>query len=158
MITIRRAVAGDIDDFKNVVVESVLESCKGHYTSAQLASLLAQYPGREVYEKWLDERLLLVAEDEGKIVGFAQYFPPDSSLEAVHVLPSYGKQGIGKTLVTRVEEIASTQGARKIILGASANAVGFYEKCGYARKEKSTFKCNDGNELDVVNFEKERIG
>lgn len=96
----------------------------------------------------------MVAEDEGKIIGFAQYFSPDSSIEAMHVLPSHAKQCVGKSLVELIEDIARKQGAMKITLGSSLNAVGFYEKCGYVRKECSTFKCNDGVELAVVNFEK----
>jgi hypothetical protein len=45
----------DIDKFKEVVVESVLELCKVHYTCEQMASLLAQYPHRDLY-KGVEER------------------------------------------------------------------------------------------------------
>ena len=155
MVTTRLARSEDIDDFKNVVVESIHELCKWHYAPEELESLLAQYPGRDLYEKWLHERVLVVAEVEGKIVGFAQYFPPNSSIEAVHVLPAYAKRGIGKMVVALIEEIARTQGAKRITLGSSLNAVGFYEQCGYSRKETGTFKCNNGVELDVVNYEKQ---
>ena len=154
MITVRKAISEDIDEFKKVVVESVLELCKDHYTQAQLKSLLAQYPGRELYEKWIDERVLVVAEDEGKIVGFAQYFPPNSSIEAVHVLPSHVKRCVGKALVELIEDLARNQGVEKITLGSSLNAIGFYTKCGYVEKESGTIKCNDGVELRVVFFEK----
>jgi GNAT superfamily N-acetyltransferase len=154
MLTTRRATFGDIDEFKNVVAESVLELCKDYYTPEQLKSLLAQYPGRNVYEKWIHERVLVVAESEGKIVGFAQYFPPNNSLEALHVLPSHAKRGIGKMLVRAIEKIARNLGAERILLDSSLNAVDFYVKCGYVRKESSTFKCNDRVKLDVVSFEK----
>ena len=110
MITARKAISEEFDDFKKVVVESVLELCKHHYTHAQLKSLLAQYPGRELYEKWIHERVLVVAEDDGKIVGFAQYFPPNSSIEAIHVLPSQVKRCVGKNLIGLIEDIARNQG------------------------------------------------
>ena len=118
----------------------------------------AQYPGRESYEKWNHERVLVVSEHENQIVGFAQYYPPNNSIEAVHVLPNFAKQGVGKKMVAKIEEIAKIQEACKIILGSSLNAVGFYEKCGYVRKENSQFKCNDGVLLEVVNYEKELCG
>jgi len=143
MIITRRAAPEDIDRFKTVVVQSVLELCRGHYTQAELKSLLAQYPGRELYEKWIRERVLVVAEDEGAIVGLA-----------VHVLPSHVKRHVGKRLVELIEDIARNQGAERITLGSSLNAVGFYAKCGYVKKEGSTFMCNDGVELGIVNFEK----
>jgi hypothetical protein len=38
------------------------------------------------------------------------------------------------------------------------NATGFYENCGYSRTGRGTFKCNDGVELGVVNYEKELEG
>jgi len=155
MIITRKANSTDIDGFKKVVNESVLELCKNHYTTDELQSLLAQYPNRQLYEMWLHERVLVVAEDDGKIIGFAQYFPPDGSLEAVHVLPAYVNMGVGKMVVELIEDIAKTQGAKKITLGSSLNAVGFYEKCGYSKKETGSFKCNNGVELGVINFEKQ---
>jgi GNAT superfamily N-acetyltransferase len=154
MITTRRATKEDIDEFKNVIIESVLELCKEFYTPKQLNSLLRQYPHRKLYEKWIEERVLVVAELEKQMIGFAQYYPPDNSIEAVHVLPGYVNQGVGKKLLQFVEDIARSQGAKKITLDSSLNAVGFYENCGYVRKDSSTFRCNDGVELNVVNFEK----
>jgi len=156
--TIRRAVVGDIDEFKDVVVKSVLELCKDYYSPEQLNSLLAQYPNRDIYQRWIHERVLVVAEHDGRIVGFAQYHPPDASIEAVHVLPRFGGQGIGKMLVQEIEAVAREQGAARITLGSSLNATDFYEKCGYGRKDSCMFRCNDGVELKVVNFEKSLRG
>ena len=70
MINVRKATAQDVDELKQVVRDSVLALCKDFYTHNQLESLLTQYPGREVYEKWLHERLLLVAvqgEDDSRV-------------------------------------------------------------------------------------------
>jgi len=100
----------------------------------------------------------VVAVYDGRIVGFAQYHPPDATIEAVHVLPRFGRQGIGKMLVQAIEVAARDQGATRITLGSSLNATDFYEKCGYTRKESCMFKCNDGVELRVVNFEKPLCG
>lgn len=155
MITIRKATSQDIDEFKSVIIASILELCKDCYTQKEIKSLLAQYPDRELYEKWILERVLVIAAHENNIVGFAQYYPPNNSIEAVHVLPNYAKQGVGKKMIEKIEEIAKAQKAGKIILGSSLNAVGFYEKCGYTRKDNSKFKCNDGVLLEVVNYEKE---
>jgi GNAT superfamily N-acetyltransferase len=155
MISVRRARARDIDAFKQIVTASVLELCKDDYTPMQLHSLLAQYPGRALYEKWLGERVLLIAEHGKKIVGFAQYLPANHYIEAMHVLPDYTRRGVGRQLVAAVEAIATVQGAKRISLGSSLNAVGFYEKCGYTRKANSRYRCSDGVVLDVVNFEKD---
>jgi GNAT superfamily N-acetyltransferase len=155
MINIRRAEEQDISYFKEVVEESILELCKNHYSEEQIDALLKQYPGPELYRKWISERVLLVAEKEGTIVGFAQFDPTTSSIEAVHVLPRCTYQGIGRMLVGKIENAAEELGILKITLGSSINADNFYAKCGYIRKYLVKFKCNNGVELDTVAYEKE---
>ena len=145
----------DIHSSKEVVRSSILELCKNHYSTNEMSSLLEQYPDKDIYKAWLDKRVLLVAEDDNQIVGFAQYHPANKSIEAVHVLPDHTNQGIGKNLIKKIEEIAKEQGARKISLGSSLNAEKFYEKCGYLRKEPGKYQCSNGVELDIVVYEKE---
>lgn len=45
--------------------------------------------------------------------------------------------GIGKKLVSYMEEKAKQNGATSMILQARENAVEFYKKCGYTVREKS---------------------
>jgi len=152
---IRSATKNDIESFKAVVKLSIMESCKEYYSHAEIKALLKQYPERSLYEKWLYERVLIVAVDDGDVVGFAQYNPNMSYIEAVHVLPKYFGEGVGRELVGAIERIASEMGAKVITLESSLNAVCFYDKCGYIKKGNSKFKCNSGIELKVVEYEKQ---
>ena len=102
MLQIRNATSDDVETFKEVVRTSVLGLCKDHYTPEELDSLLEQYPGRELYEKWINDRVLLVAESECGVIGFAQYNPSNTSIEAVHVTPKYTGAGIGGKLVSKI--------------------------------------------------------
>lgn len=154
MIEIRKAVKDDIEQFKEVAKTSIMEFCKDFYAPDQINALLGQFPEHDLYSKWIEERVLIVAESNGRIVGFAQYNPDISHIEAVHVLPSYAFNGVGKRLVNKIEEIATSQGATKINLGSSLNAMSFYEKCGYKRKESSKYLCKNGVELETVTYEK----
>jgi ribosomal protein S18 acetylase RimI-like enzyme len=154
MIVIRAATSGDIENFKNVIRTSILCLCKDHYTSEEISSLLKQYPENELYECWIKDRVLMVAENKNSIVGFSQYNPGMASIEAIHVLPGYAGRGIGRQLITKIEEIAITQATKKIILDSSLNAVRFYQQCGYKRMGDSNYICSDGVKLDVVKFEK----
>ncbi|MHB8258938.1 MAG: GNAT family N-acetyltransferase [Bacteroidia bacterium] len=54
---------------------------------------------------------------------------------AVH--PAYQQKGLGKLVLTYLEEVAQKNNRLKVILHARENALKFYEKCGYNRKEKS---------------------
>ena len=76
-------------------------------------------------------------------------------IEAVHVLPTCFYNGVGRQLVEQIENIVRSLGVNKITLESSLNAVDFYEKCGYTRKNSSKYKCNSGAELEVVRYEKE---
>ena len=155
MTHLRRATKDDIDSFKKVIRMSILELCKDFYSDEEISSLCAQYPAKGIYESWLGDRVMIVAEDANEIVGFAQFNPINSSIEALHVLPEYNNQGIGKALVKQIEEFAKNIGIQKITLGSSLNAQSFYEKCGYVRKDASKYQCKNGMGLDVVNYEKE---
>ncbi len=54
---------------------------------------------------------------------------------AVH--PDYRGKGLGKLIITYMEDIAQKNNRSKIILHARENAVKFYENCGYTVKETS---------------------
>ena len=153
-MNIRKATKDDIEPFKEVVRTSILEMCADYYSQEQLEALLGQFPASEVYEKWISDRLLLVAEENGSIVGFAQYSPNISLIEAVHVNPLSSKQGIGRELVKAIEGAALDLDKDKISLESSINAIKFYEKCGYRQIKASKYKCKNDVELDVVTFEK----
>jgi histone acetyltransferase (RNA polymerase elongator complex component) len=57
-------------------------------------------------------------------------------------------------LVNAIEKVAMSQGASKISLESSLNAVEFYKKCGYQRKQSSSYLCKGGVTLETVSFEK----
>jgi predicted N-acetyltransferase YhbS len=107
-----------------------------------------------VYTKWLNDRVLIVAIDESDIVGFAQFNPRLSSIEAVHVSPKHAGRGIGRALVNEVETKARSLGTCKITANSSLNAVAFYSKCGYLRRGPGKYRCKSGVELETVMFEK----
>ncbi len=155
MVVIRSARADDIDDFKEVVKSSITVLCKDYYSEEQIEGLLKQYPGPELYRRWLNERVLIVAEMDEKIIGFAQFDPARSGIEAVHVLPEYTYLGIGRNLVREIEKIAREKGVKKLVLDSSINADEFYSKCGYMKKGIGKVKCNNGVELDTISYEKE---
>ena len=154
MIRIRNATQDDIEPFKEVIKSSILVLCKDFYTPDQIKALLGQFPDFDLYAKWIDERVLIVAENNGVVIGFAQYTPELALIEAVHVEPSMARSGIGNMLVNAIEKVAMSQGASKISLESSLNAVEFYKKCGYQRKQSSSYLCKDGVTLETVSFEK----
>ena len=50
------------------------------------------------------------------------------------VKDSYKRKGIGSEIVTKLEEYASSKGAKKMVLNARENALSFYLSLGYSEK------------------------
>jgi putative acetyltransferase len=96
------------------------------YTPAQLHSLM------ERLEKGMNARhqSFVVAEVDGASVGFAA-LSSFSSINAVYIHPQWMRQGIGKRLVTALEEIALQQRCVKLTVVAAVTASGFYQSQGY---------------------------
>ena len=56
----------------------------------------------------------------------------EAQIRYMGVSPQHRRSGLGSKIVRRLEDIARTSGANKIVLNARAEAVKFYESLGYA--------------------------
>lgn len=57
-------------------------------------------------------------------------------IEDIVVDKSLNGKGIGKLLIEKLKQYAKEQGCYKIILDCRNEVVGFYEKCGFNKKEE----------------------
>jgi ribosomal protein S18 acetylase RimI-like enzyme len=113
-------------------------------------------------------RAVLVAEDDGTVVGYAMLAhgePSDADVRAVvrhlpttelskiYVLPSAHGAGVATELLDAALEVARSTGARGMWLGtnqANARAQRFYEKSGFERVGTKRFWVGDHWENDFV--------
>ncbi len=111
-----------------------------------------QEGGAERAQPFLQARLgrgdsrLLVATDEGKIVGFAQLYPTWSSismspawvLNDLYVDEEHRNGGVAAALLEAADEVARETGASRIELATARDnraAQALYEKHGYRRDD-----------------------
>lgn len=109
--------------------------------------------GVGVDRQLLAQGLYTVAESDSALSGCAAYsmgghawpfeFPPEHGRElalldqpiavirSVFVDPDYAARGVGRRLMSVVEEQAIAAGAASFFLIATLTAVAFYERCGY---------------------------
>jgi ribosomal protein S18 acetylase RimI-like enzyme len=76
----------------------------------------------------------VVRNGEGHVVGVGRVHMVDEEEAQVRFMgveETYRGQGVGRALLTFLEEAASRRGARRIVLNSRSNVVGFYEKLGY---------------------------
>ena len=108
-----------------------------------LASELPMAPqwGREAYQAALDteatpRRVVLIAENEGRIAGFALalLIPPQAELESMAVAAEFQRMGVARRLF---EELASELAAAKTnevlleVRASNVSALGFYRTLGF---------------------------
>jgi len=93
------------------------------------------FPRDETIRRWQSfEGQIVVAEQAGKIVGFAAF---DSvELHALYVLPAYQDQGIGRLLLQAAGAVAQLWVSKE-----NRAARRFYEMCGWSM---------DGDEVTLV--------
>jgi len=101
-------------------------------------------PDREAFERNYptlvdsDDELLLVAENEGGVVGYAlTVFSTllytnglSAQLQELVVDESKRQQGTGRALVKAVEDECAKRGAAQLVV-ATRRAAGFYDRLGY---------------------------
>ena len=57
-------------------------------------------------------------------------------VEDVAVRADMQRKGVGRAMMSAIDDIANTRGCYKIILDCGDHNIGFYEKCGYRLHEK----------------------
>lgn len=88
------------------------------------------------------DRVVLVAERDGRVLGFVSLHPHDRIPSASHVLelnglavdPATRRAGVARALVTAALDEACRRGARRVtlrVLAPNAPARGLYASCGF---------------------------
>ena len=75
----------------------------------------------------------VVAYDGENPVGAARFFEEHGGYHVgrVAVLPEYRGKGVGRFIMTEIENFAENSGVGELMLSAQTRAADFYLKCGY---------------------------
>jgi N-acetylglutamate synthase-like GNAT family acetyltransferase len=147
-ISVRRACPGDVDVLDTLHKASIRELCSSAYTGEQISDWISAIKPRgyllamEMYE-------FLVAV-RGAAVGLGIFNSSKAEITALYVSPAEAGSGVGRAILLEVEALARETGIQELRLKSTLNAVGFYEKMGYARIEQSAYVLPSGMELPFV--------
>lgn len=112
------------------------------------------------FKKYLEQAIkksnpnILVAEKEGKLIGFITYEKVDADyfdtniiehgdILELYVDPKYRKMGAGKKLMIEVEKFFKNKGVEYLSLQCSTfnkNALDFYKKYGFTNRQSLLYK------------------
>jgi predicted GNAT family N-acyltransferase len=77
------------------------------------------------------EHILVYYEEQPVGTGRVRWVDEFGKLERICILEPYRKFGLGKVIITALEEIAQERGATCVKLHGQTQAEGFYNKLGY---------------------------
>jgi GNAT superfamily N-acetyltransferase len=147
-IHIREGRESDFERLRAIAVEA-----KAHWGYDRvLVEEWAQ--GGDFEPESLRRRLVYVAEEDGRPVGWAALIPRGEVgwLEDLWVDPAWIGRGIGRALFEHVATEASQRGARRLEWEAEPNAQGFYRHMGAAFRRDSE-ETEWGRVLEVLGVE-----
>jgi ribosomal protein S18 acetylase RimI-like enzyme len=153
VVSVRPAVDGDRAAIFTVHLRAVRETCSRSYSAEQIDAW-AGVLSPDNYVAALQKRVMLVATDAASVVGFGQLDPDEGEVDAVYVQPERQGEGIGRMLLSALEGQARARGIRELELSATLNAVGFYERAGYARRRTVVHRMLTGVQLACVRMVK----
>lgn len=136
MLTIRPATINDAEQKGQIHYQTWIETYTGHINQAYLDRMK---PERSVEFARKYPENTLVAELDGKIVGFACYgksrdltYENHGEIIALYVLKGYQKLGIGRALMESCLEQLKVYPQHFLwVLKSNQKAIAFYEKMGF---------------------------
>lgn len=141
---IHGANLGDASSISDLVLRTLRESNAAFYPPDVLASVMANFSAEKIAARMAD-RLVLIAENADAIVGTASL--QKDWVRSVFVSPDRQGLGIGRRLMTRIEQVALDRRIRQLVVPSSINAENFYRKLGYLRLRDVL---NDGERIIMM--------
>jgi N-acetylglutamate synthase-like GNAT family acetyltransferase len=150
-MTIRRFRNDDAAAVSQLIVEN-LRTVNIRDYSEELMDALAKHKSPQSLQKLASDCDAFVAVEDGRILGVAMLYGDRVTNMFVHTQSQ--SSGIGRSLITHIEELAKNREISKLSVDSSTTALGFYIKCGYkvTRKVNKPF-CG----IDNIVFEMEKV-
>lgn len=150
-VRIRDAVPADADAIADVHAAAVRELGGDAYDEREVRAWLANvHPERYPIGETEAGIRVVVAERDGRLVGFGWVDCDPSGRDdstgeivAVYVTPDTVREGVGGTILDRLERVAREAGLETIVLVASKNAIDFYRQQGYEAIETVALEMAD---------------
>lgn len=124
-------------DISNIIIENLVEINSKDYGMDYIQKISRKFTTFEIKKNFPKRTKTLVALINNKVVGTAgidkSWYNDNSEywILSVFVDMEYQNKGIGKQLITKLEEYAKEIKAKKLIIPASIYASEFYHKLGY---------------------------
>lgn len=149
----RPATQADLADLWALRTRAVRASCASHYPPEVIDTWCAS-PAPESLPGLVAAGGALVAQEAGRMLGYAILDLDSGEVDAVFVEPSEQGRGIALQLLVALEAMALARGLTRLFLSASLNAVPFYQRAGFVPLREELYPHRSGIALRSVFMEK----
>jgi putative acetyltransferase len=136
-LALRPYLPADAPLLVEIFREAVAELTGDDYSEAQQEAWVSLADDDAMFAAKLAGQLTLVATLEGSPVGFAALEGKDK-IGMLYVHPAAAGQGAAAMLVDALEKLAGARGAQALHVDASDTAQGFFQKRGYAARQRNS--------------------
>lgn len=151
---VRRATYADIYAIARVH-EAAIRSTVAWYTARQIDSWAANIVP-EAYLPYIAASEFFVAvDDEQGVIGFASVDRNNCEVASMYVDPPHVRRGVGRRLMTTIEESAREANITRLEVTAAINALPFYRAVGFSLIEHGTSRTREGVEMPCGRMAKE---
>ncbi len=134
---LRPFLAEDTPLLAEIFRAAIAELAAEDYSEAQQEAWASAADDDAAFGKKLAGELTLIATMQGSPVGFAALAGKDK-IDMLYVHPAAAGQGVGSMLADALEKLAGNRGAATLLVEASDNARGFFEKRGYVARQRNS--------------------
>ena len=121
------------------------------FSADDLAAHLERYLAPDRVAQYLRDDNILIAEENGALVGFVQFGagdePSEVEIRRLYVLPAKHNQGIGSALLRAALDAPSVDVARRILIDVwedNAGAQRLYSRFGFGIVDRRPFRVASG--------------
>lgn len=132
---IRKFSEDDARKLSYLIRKTLIEVNSRDYPKSVIDNLIRNNSPKKIIER-AKQRDIYVVVDGEKILATANL--GDNVIYTVFVNPKYHGKGIGRTLITYLEEKARKKGHKTIHVPSSITAYDFYKKLGYKKVRAKT--------------------
>jgi putative acetyltransferase len=127
---IRLVKRADVPEIARLYYETVHRVNARDYGPEQIAAWAPRvYPDAFWLRRFRRYRVF-VAEDRGRVVGFAE-FAPEGAIDCFYVHHAHQGKGVGAALMARLEREARRRGAARLVADVSITAQSFFRHMGF---------------------------
>lgn len=133
--TIRPAVPADEPSLEVIRKQAAEDGFTGHYPRTAVADRVATADER--LQAWITggDTLVLVAETDVTPIGYGVLAVPTARILALYTAPEYQDEGCASALLARFAQEAAANGPSHLTATVPVNAVGFFERHGFERRD-----------------------